>query len=135
MSRYDRIKDLSDEEFRRLTGVKKQTFSHMVQILDEAEQKKLGHGGRKPKLGLVERLLMCLEYLREYRTYFHIGQSYGVSESTCCRNCKWVEDVLIKDATFSLPGKKALVASDMEYEIILVDATESPVERPQKRSV
>ncbi len=28
-------------------------------------------------------LLMVLEYLREYRTYFHIGQSYGMSESNC----------------------------------------------------
>ncbi|HAJ64425.1 MAG TPA: hypothetical protein DCP31_38650, partial [Cyanobacteria bacterium UBA8543] len=25
---------------------------------------------------------MTLEYWREYRTYFHIGQSWGVTEST-----------------------------------------------------
>jgi hypothetical protein len=31
-----------------------------------------------------------------------------------------------------LPGRKALVKSDVEYEVILVDATESPVERPKK---
>ncbi|WP_258230824.1 transposase family protein [Orientia tsutsugamushi] len=24
---------------------------------------------------------MLLLYLREYRTYFHIGQNYGISES------------------------------------------------------
>ncbi|WP_223844973.1 transposase family protein [Orientia tsutsugamushi] len=28
-----------------------------------------------------EQLLMVLEYLREYRTYFHISQNYGISES------------------------------------------------------
>lgn len=39
---------------------------------------------------------------------------------------------MIKDGTFSLPGKKALLKSDASYEIILIDATETPVERPQK---
>ena len=28
--------------------------------------------------------------------------------------------------------KKELLKSDAEYEVILIDATESPVERPQK---
>jgi len=41
---------------------------------------------------LEDRLLMTLEYLREYRTYFHLGQSYGLSESACYRSCrlKWL---------------------------------------------
>jgi hypothetical protein len=43
-----------------------------------------------------------------------------------------VEDTLVKDGTFSLPGRKALVKSDMEYEVILIDVTGSPIERPQK---
>ncbi|HAT3882275.1 TPA: hypothetical protein JBA38_08915 [Legionella pneumophila] len=30
---------------------------------------------------MEERLLMTLEYLREYRTYFHISCGYGLSES------------------------------------------------------
>ena len=75
---------------------------------------------------------MTLEYLREYRTYFHLGQSYGLSESACYRNCKWVEDVLIKDKTFSLPGKKVLLETDSSIEVILIDATETPIERPKK---
>ena len=45
---------------------------------------------------------------------------------------KRVEDTLIQDGTFSLPGRKAPLKSDMEYEVILVDATESPIERPKK---
>ncbi|MDR0404848.1 MAG: transposase family protein [Oscillospiraceae bacterium] len=27
-------------------------------------------------------LLMALEYLREYEAYFHIGSSFGISESS-----------------------------------------------------
>ena len=38
----------------------------------------------------------------------------------------------IKDGTFSLPGKKELLKSDAEYEMILIDSTETPIERPQK---
>ena len=37
-----------------------------------------------------------------------------------------------KGGTFSLPGRKALLKSDVEYEVILVDATETPIERSQK---
>ncbi|KTD62139.1 preprotein translocase SecY [Legionella spiritensis] len=75
---------------------------------------------------------MTLEYLREYRTYFHISRSYGLSESSCYRNIRWVEDTLIKEWTFSLPGRKALLKSDVEYDVVLIDATEIPIERPKK---
>jgi hypothetical protein len=37
---------------------------------------------------------MTLEYLREYRTYFHIGQSWGVNESTAYRIIRRIEDTL-----------------------------------------
>ena len=77
-------------------------------------------------------LLMALEYMREYRTYFHISQGYGVSESTAYKTVKWVEDTLIKHPDFSLPGRKALLKSEMACEVILIDATETPIERPQK---
>ena len=43
----------------------------------------------------------------------------------------WIENTLVKDKKFSLPGKKALV-EDQSIEIVLVDVTECPVERPQK---
>lgn len=36
-----------------------------------------------------------------------------------------MEDVLIKSEEFSLPEKKELLKSDMEYEVILIDASET----------
>jgi len=45
---------------------------------------------------------------------------------------KWIEDTLIKHKDFALPGRKELLKSDMEYDVILIDATESPIERPKK---
>lgn len=68
-------------------------------------------------LSIEDLLLATLEYLREYRTYAHIAASYGIAESNIYRGIKWVEDTL---------------KSDMEYEVVLIDATESPIERPKK---
>ena len=130
--KYESIKGLEDEKFRRLTGVKRTTFEKMLAILSEADTKKHAKGGRKPKLALEDRLLMALEYIREYRTYFHVSKSYGVSKSTCYETIKWIENTLIKHPDFALPGRKALLKSDMEYELVLIDATETPIERPKK---
>lgn len=130
--KYQKIKDLGEEQFRRLTGVKRATFLRMIEILKVSDQTKKSRGGRKNKLCLEDQLLIALEYLREYRTYFHISQSYGVSESTAYKTIKWVEDTLIKHPDFALPGKKALAKSDIEYEVVLVDVTETPIERPKK---
>ena len=88
--------------------------------------------GHRPKLPLEEQLLATLEYLREYRTYAHIAVSYQIDESNIYRIIRLVENTLIKDGTFSLPGRKVLLKSDTMYELVLVDATESPMERPKR---
>ena len=112
--------------------MKRATFEKMVEILRKGYAEKHRRRGRTPKLSIENQLLATLEYLREYRTYAHIAASYGIAESNIYRRIKWVEDTLIRDGTFSLPGRKALLKSDMEYEVILIDATESPIERPKK---
>ena len=130
--KYANIKSYGDDQFRRITGVKRATFEKMMEILRAKQKEKLSRGGRKPTLSLEEMLLAALEYWREYRTYAHIAASYGIHESNMYRLIKWIEDVLIKDGTFSLPGKKALLKSDTEYEVVLIDVTETPVERPKR---
>ena len=40
--------------------------------------------------------------------------------------------LLFKSVLFSLLGKKEILKSDTDYEVILADATETPVERPKK---
>ena len=133
--KYENIKGYTDEKFRRITGVKRTTFEKMLEILRPAKKETTSRGGPKPKLCLEDMLLATLEYLRECRTYAHVAASYGVSESSIFRIIRWVEDTLIKEGAFSLPGRKALYKSDMEYEVILIDATETPVERPKRGSV
>lgn len=130
--KFELVKELDDEKFRRLTGVKRSTFQKMVDILNESIKNRKINSGRKKKLSIENSLLMTLEYIREYRTYFHVSQSYGISESSTYKTVKWIEDTLIKHPDFALPGRKALLKSDMEYDVILIDATETPIERPKK---
>jgi hypothetical protein len=73
---------------------------------------------------------MTLMYWREYRTEFHIAQSYGISEATVCRTIRKVEDALVRSKKFRLPGKKVLQPSNTVFEVVLVDVSEQPVERP-----
>src|SRR5688572_25216414 len=126
--RYETIKQLKDSDFKRLTGVQRETFEMMLKVV----QKGLRDFGRPPKLSRADQLLMTLMYWREYRTEFHIAQSYGLSESTVSRTIRKVEDVLVRSGKFRLPGKKALQPSDTIFEMVLVDVSEQPIERPKK---
>jgi hypothetical protein len=62
---------------------------------------------------------------------FHIAFDWGVVKTTISDSIKWVEDTLVKDGTFSLPGKKALHKNDDAIQYVVVDVTESPIERPK----
>jgi hypothetical protein len=115
MQKYTTIKKLSSAQFRRLTGAGKHTFEKMVSVAKEGiKNKKSSRRGKPLYLTIEDNLLMTLEYLREYRTYFHLGQSYGLSESACYRNCKRMENILIKSREFSLPGKKSLLKNNVD---------------------
>lgn len=130
---YQKVKLLKAEKFRRLTGVHKGTFTKMVEVLKEADlEKHAKHGGQISPMAIEDRLLMTMMYWRENRTYFHIAQTYGVSESCCWNTVRWIENTLIKSGVFRLPGKKKLLEGGMELKVVLIDATETPVERPKK---
>jgi hypothetical protein len=126
--RYETIQQLRDTDFKRLTGVQQATFEKMLEVVEQG----LRDFGRPPKLSRADQLLMTLMYWREYRTEFHIAQSYGISESTVCRTIQKVEDALVRSGKFRLPGKKALQPSDTVFEVVLVDVSEQPIERPKK---
>ena len=125
---YETIEQLKDSDFKRLTGVQRETFEQMLAVIEKG----LRNFGRPTKLSRADQLLMTLMYWREYRTEFHIAQSYGVSEATVCRTIRKIEDALVRSKKFRLPGKKTLQASDTVFEVILVDVSEQPVERPKK---
>lgn len=73
--------------------------------------------------------------MREYRTYFHIAQSWGINESTAYRMIRFCEDSLMDSGVFSLPGKKKLLESNHKIEVIVVDVTESPWATKKKQKL
>jgi hypothetical protein len=130
---YKDIENLSAPRFKRLTGVKRDVFALMPEVLETAKSsaRKSPSRGAPPKLTNADKLLM---YYREYRTMFHIGVTYGISESRVCEIIKDTESILNRDSRFHQPGKKALLRSKNDLEVALIDATEIPVERPEKNS-
>lgn len=129
--RYETIKHLKDTDFKRLTGVERETFEMMLDVVENG----LRDFGRPTKLSRADQVLMTLMYWREYRTEFHIAQSYGLSESTVCRTIQKVENALVRSGKFRLPSKKVLQPSDTLFEVVLVDVSEQPIERPKKAKI
>ncbi len=114
-----------------MTGVSRQTFELMVDVVkaDAQKKKKLG---RRTKLIVEDQVLMVIQYWREYRTYYHIGLDWGLSESAVCRAVLKIENILISSRKFSLPGKKELLKMSSPSDLVVMDVMESPIERPSK---
>lgn len=128
---YEQVQQLRPEACKRLYGGLPETLAEMVTVL-EAKARQQRKPGRPPKLSIPNRLLMTLQYGREYRTYFHIAQSWEVDESTAHRTIRAVEDTIIRSGRFALPGEKKLHAADHEIEVLVVDVTETAMARPKK---
>ena len=135
---WQEIKDRSSASFKRVTGVQKKTFGLMVKAVkakDAKVVKQKGHHRSRPfRLSVEDQVLLTLMYYREYRTQFHIGGTYGISESAVCRTIQRVETILSKVKELQLPGKKVLAGRKQEFRVVVIDATEMPVERPKKNS-
>jgi transposase len=126
--------NLKTQQFKRRFGVQIQTFKQMLKSLKEyrlANPK--DKRGAKNKLTLEQQILVALEYWREYRTYFHVGTNWGISESTTWRIVHYVESTLMKTGKFGIPGKKALLKGFGHPEVVVMDVTETSVERPKKK--
>jgi len=128
--RFIEVREYSEQQFVRLTGVKRGVFEMMIEVVSQGQRV----FGRPRKLSVEDQVLLTLSYWREYRSQFHVASSFGVSEATVCRTVKKVENALLKDKRFHLPGKKALHNGSLDLTVIVVDASEQPIERPQKNS-
>lgn len=141
--KYKKVNKLSDIEFKRVTGVSRETFALMKAIVTKHYQDSRAKGGRKKDHAPSDQILMTLEYYREYRTFKHIAVDYNTSESTACYTVKSIEEILLKDDRFhlsSLKKRRPIDKSDIDVELIdesaieaiVIDVTESPCERPKK---
>jgi predicted DNA-binding protein YlxM (UPF0122 family) len=118
--------------FKRLYGVKPDTFEKTLPILQKQYNALHQKGGKPPKLTVKDKLYITLKYPREYRTMDSIAAEYGVCKGTVCLSIQRVEDTLVKDGTFALPGKKKLKRKPASIRYVVVDVTESPINRPKE---
>jgi hypothetical protein len=124
--------DAKAVRFKRLYGVKPGTFQKMLAILQKEFKVLHKNGGKPPKLTVEDKLYITLKYLREYRTMDRIAAEYGVCKGAVCLSIQWVENTLGKDGTFALPGKRALKRKSASIQYVVVDVTESPINRPKE---
>lgn len=129
---YKTAKLLTSAKFKRRFGVQPKTFNRMVKAMKD-QRPKQRFSGRPSVLSVEEQILVTLEYWREYRTYFHIATDWGISESTVCRIVHRVEHRLMESGQFRLPGKKRLVLGFGRPEVVVMDVTETPIERPKRK--
>jgi len=132
MDNEKRIRNLEEEKYQVLFGVRKTTFDAMLAILETAYEEMRKKGGRRRKLSVLDMLIIMLGYYHDYRTMENLAFDYGVHKQRISEAVDWVEQTLIKDGTFSLPSKRELVNPDTDIVIAIADVTECQTERPKK---
>ncbi|MGL4609989.1 MAG: helix-turn-helix domain-containing protein [Trueperaceae bacterium] len=78
----------------------------MVNVLEEHEAKKTA--GRKSKLSPKDKVLMTMQYLREYPSLLRLAIDWGIHESTAQRIVTKTEELLLQSKDFHLPERKAV---------------------------
>ncbi|WP_299466591.1 transposase family protein [uncultured Microscilla sp.] len=131
-SKYAVLSKLSNNKFRRYTGLRRDNFELIKLIIEKYEQDHKIKSGRPSTLCVEDQILMLLEYYRENRTFFHLGISYGLHESNAQRTVVKIEEILLKSGYFRLEGKKILL-TDQHVQAILIDVTETLAQRPKKK--
>jgi len=133
MDNEKRIKNLPEEKYLVLFGVRKPTFDEMLAILERAYKEMRKKGGRERKLCVLDMLIVTLAYYRDYRTMENLGFDYGVHKQRISEAIDWVEKTLIKDGVFSLPSKRGLLKENNPVSIAIIDVTEQETERPKHK--
>ena len=132
MPDIDKLLKQSEAGFKRYTGIHKATFYEMREAMQQHEAQKT-KSGRPSQLSIEEQILLALTYWREYRTLYHISIDFGIHESSASRIIRKVEDILINSGKFELPKKLPnRVDEDINWTAVIIDATETPIERPKK---
>ena len=130
-----KLKDLS--LFQLLTGVTKVVFMQMLEVLireyNKIHQTK---GGNPNGIDVGLKLVIALEYWREYRTMRHMAFDYNMPLSTLCNCITWVEDILSQSEEFKIVELKEKFKQREDdgdpIRVVLIDVEEQPIERPKE---
>jgi hypothetical protein len=130
LNKYEKLQKLIDSDFKLITGVTRELFEKMLEILRHKYKITHAKGGRKG-VPVELKLTIALEYWREYRGMRHMALDYDIPKSTLCDCITWVEDVLNESEEFKLKElKEQFKPGQSDIKIVLIDVTEQPIERP-----
>lgn len=133
--RYENLQHYDNKVFKRLTGVNKDLFAQMVDVLKRSESLKKKQG-RPHTLSLADQVLMTLNYLKTYKTQMELASIYGLSDSNVHRMIVKVEKALISSGLFNLPKRNTkshhTQTKQVSLDYVIIDVTECPIERPKK---
>lgn len=87
--------------------------------------------GRNYCLSPEDEILLCLMYMRSYTSFLSLGTIFGRGETSVWRIQRKIEILLVTTHRFVLPKRKEI--TQQELEELLIDATESQIERPQRK--
>ena len=135
MKNAERIAKMQASKYKEIFGIEKHVFDRILRLLEIADvYQRKSNAGRKPKLTVLDCLVITLMYWREYRTYRHIAFDYGVGKSTIGEAIIWVENTIIVSGLCNLKSARELRENTSKIEIAIVDVTEQEIERPKRGS-
>jgi hypothetical protein len=132
MNAYEEIEKLADKDFKLITGVTREVFDTMLEVLKSKYAEDHAQGGQ-PGLPVELRLTFALEYWREYRSFRHMANDHQIAKSIINKAVIWVEDALSESPDFKLKDlKERFKPGDEEaIKIVVIDVEEQPIERPK----
>ena len=136
MIRFDDIKGYPSAKFLRDVGVPKERFYEIlakieVYIESEKVRNPLKRRGCKSSknITLADKLLLTFYYMRHYETFAKLAQQFDISEGYANKIYHHIIGILSK--VLDMPNPKDLL--NPEIEVVAIDVTEQPIERPQKK--
>lgn len=133
MAKFNASGLLHKRQFGYLTGISPEIFRQMVLRLSPAWERlcrSKNRMGRPYGVGdLEDHLLVLLILYRCHITQDFLALLYGVDKATVCRALRRIEPL----ARRALGVKRNIRITEEEAQELLIDATEQPVERPQRK--
>ena len=122
--------------FIRLTGLKIADFLHLVELIksdwEKFEASKKCHGRNYKIKTLEDKMLCLLMYYRTYTNMLFLGFIFGVSDANVCRLFVKLEKMIAPHFSLKRLIKKEL--SKDELLELLIDVSETPIQRPKGKS-
>jgi len=114
-----------EKKFKRLYGIKLNTFKEALADIKEFENNRKKQSGRPQVLTYSKQLKMYLIHLKENVSYLFLGNTYGISEANCWKIIQKIEKILLESKKFKIDNIKNV---DEEIKEVIINATEVEIQ-------